>query len=343
MPLRLKPDKVMRDRFFTPQSFSHPAKGHLGLWWEILERYTRPGEWVLDPMAGVGATMLGALMGRNVICLEKERHFVDPMQASWAKMRQNPMLGCELGQVVILRGDARCLSLGQVEAVVTSPPYEGTNIGREESLGEAPFGGSNSQARGYRYTRRQIDAAVFSPPYGGIVGDQKEGPGAGANEERYGRWAKRTAKQNSYTQVAAAIFSPPYENSELPREDHDLTRSDGIHPRYRYDGGIGDNIGNLRGPAYWEAMSQVYAECHRVLKPHGLMVLVLKGFTRDGEYVDLPAQTQALVETLGFSFVETWQRELWNLSFWRILQRRRDPGGWDDRLRFEQVLAMRKL
>ena len=48
MNVKLKPDKVLRDRFFTQESYSHPAKGHLGLWWEILERYTRPGEWVLD-------------------------------------------------------------------------------------------------------------------------------------------------------------------------------------------------------------------------------------------------------------------------------------------------------
>ena len=72
------------------------------------------------------------------------------------------------------------------------------------------------------------------------------------------------------------------------------------------------------------------------------MVLVLKGFTRDGKYVDLPAQTRTLCEALGFSFVETWQREIWSLSFWRILQKRRDPEGWDERLQFEQVLVLQR-
>ena len=96
-------------------------------------------------------------------------------------------------------------------------------------------------------------------------------------------------------------------------------------------------------------------------------MLVVKGFTRAGVYQDLPAQTRELCETLGFSFVETWQRELWNLSFWRILQGteakavkrglqmglteediteiihhyRVSNGKLDDRLRFEQVLVMR--
>ena len=122
--MKFKPDKVLRDRFYTAESYAHPAKGHLGLWWELLERYTKPGELVLDPMAGVGATMLGALMGRNVICVELEQHFIDPMRASWAKMRRSPMLGHALGQVVILRGDARALPLGRVDAAVFSPPWE---------------------------------------------------------------------------------------------------------------------------------------------------------------------------------------------------------------------------
>jgi hypothetical protein len=39
--------------------------------------------------------------------------------------------------------------------------------------------------------------------------------------------------------------------------------------------------------------------------------------------------------------VDMWERELWNLSFWRILQQRRDPAAFDERLRYEQVLVMR--
>ena len=46
--MKLKPDKVLRDKFFTPESYQHPAKGHLGLWWEILERYTQPGGLLLS-------------------------------------------------------------------------------------------------------------------------------------------------------------------------------------------------------------------------------------------------------------------------------------------------------
>ena len=51
--------------------------------------------------AGVGSTMIATLMGSNVVCVEVEAHFLEPMRASWEKMRQQPMLGCELGSVEI--------------------------------------------------------------------------------------------------------------------------------------------------------------------------------------------------------------------------------------------------
>ena len=72
------------------------------------------------------------------------------------------------------------------------------------------------------------------------------------------------------------------------------------------------------------------------------MALVLKGFTRDGVYQDLPTQTLELCQSLGFEPVDRWRRELWSLSFWRILQKRRSPDTFDDRLNFEEVLAFRK-
>ena len=302
MNVKLKPDKVLRDRFYTAESYQHPAKGHLGLWWEILERYTREGETILDPMAGVGATMLGALMGRNVICVEMESHFVSPMLASWEKMRQSPMLGHSLGQVVILRGDARCLPIGRADAVITSPPFQDQLAAHDPRWFEAhrsEFGGGAIPGSSYTRPSAQVDAAIFSPPY--------------ADNDL----------QGGETKVWAEKFGTQSHN-------------------HGYNNNQGENIGNLRGPAYWEAMRQVYAECHRVLKPGGLMVLVVKGFVRAGFYQDLPLLTRQLCETLGFRFVETWRRELWSLSFWRILQQRRDPAAFDSRLRFEEVLVLER-
>ena len=216
--IRIKPDKVLRDRFFTPESYQHPAKGHLGLWWEILERYTKPGDWVLDPMAGVGATMLGTLMGRNVICVELEQHFITPLRASWAKMRQSPMLGHTLGQVVILRGDARALPLGKADAVVTSPPYEGVADSTKNT-------NTNDAARGYptkpmAYTRPAVvDAVITSPPYeGNLQSTDRDFLDRLDKEGAYPQSRSDTSLNNrssSYTrpQVDAVVTSPPYEES----------------------------------------------------------------------------------------------------------------------------------
>ena len=63
--IRFKNDVATRRRLFDPGSFQHPAKGHTGMWQLMIERYSRPGDWILDPMAGVGSSMLGALMGRH--------------------------------------------------------------------------------------------------------------------------------------------------------------------------------------------------------------------------------------------------------------------------------------
>ena len=84
--IRFKNDTATRKRLMVPESFAHPAKGQLGMWALMIEKYSQPGETVLDPMAGIGTTLLGALMGRNCCLIELEQHFVEPMRRSWEKM-----------------------------------------------------------------------------------------------------------------------------------------------------------------------------------------------------------------------------------------------------------------
>ena len=145
----------------------------------------------------------------------------------------------------------------------------------------------------------------------------------------------------------AIVTSPPF--SEARHDDNDRANrtNDGRLPRVgdankAWEYGSAKNIGNLRNAAYWDSMRQVYAECYRVLRPGGIMALVLKGFTRKGQYADLPGQTEAMLLESGWLKHDHWRRELWNLSFWRILQQKRDPLHFDERLKFEEVLAVRK-
>jgi len=74
-----------------------------------------------------------------------------------------------------------------------------------ENIGNLPLG--------------NVNTIITSPPYESSVSDGKEGPLVGADEQKYGRWKKGTAKKHSYTQegepckVDSVITSPPYEGS----------------------------------------------------------------------------------------------------------------------------------
>ena len=398
--MKLKPDAVLRKQWFVPEAMSHPAKGHLGLWWEIFQKYTLSGQWVLDPMSGIGSSLIGAMMGRNVVCVEKEAHFVEPMRRSWLKMRQQVMLGCELGQVLILQGDARCLPLasldglkGRADCVVTSPPWEDKTAlqdskwlhehevelaqwFRESHAGEKGLPGNKRPEN-----RKTMETYTRSDGYTGYLRLCKCRCGC-QKVAIWGRppflcqecWEQTDADLSGehgpamLPRLDAIVTSPPY-GALTSAEDHAqrAARTGGF--RVGQESKYGDsnvqflgkdpsglnnqersalasqrnNIGNLRGEKYWEAMRLVYGECRRVLAPGGVMVLVVKGYTRDGKYVDLPQQTVECCEALGFTFKERWTRELWNLSFWRILQQRRDPAAFDNHLRFESVLVLEKL
>jgi DNA modification methylase len=315
--VKLKGDKKLRDALFTPEAMSHPAKAHLGMMWEIVERYTEPGQWVLDPFGGVGSTLIATLMGRNVVCVEMEQHFLDPMKASWAKMRQHgPMLGHTMGEAVMLKGDARCLPLGSVDGIVTSPPYEGTEQHDKRSLSPVEI---------------QKRAELF-------------GKASGENFNTPGRLRAIQRSYSGYTRPDTIITSPPYGHESVVnkgRPGESVVASEKFgYLEYYSDAKL--NIGNMKNSAYWEAMAEVYSECYRVLRPGGTLVLILKGFTRDGEYVDLPQQTSDMVEPIGFREFDRWERELWTLSFWRILQKRRDPQAFDDRLKYETILGFRR-
>ncbi len=92
----------------------------------IIAEYSQPGALVVDPMCGIGTTLVeGAALGRRTLGVD--------LEARWADLaRRNldhilPPGQAALGQVRV--GDARNLPVllaevaGQVDLVATSPPY----------------------------------------------------------------------------------------------------------------------------------------------------------------------------------------------------------------------------
>ncbi len=75
------PDDVSwRKSVFPPQVMKHLAKLQMYLEEAIIEYVSKPGDVILDPMAGTGTVMMAALMGRIVICMDIEKGYHELQQ-----------------------------------------------------------------------------------------------------------------------------------------------------------------------------------------------------------------------------------------------------------------------
>jgi tRNA G10 N-methylase Trm11 len=119
--------REQRRRRYLPESTAHPGKMLPALAREAISRYTQPGELVLDPMCGIGTTLVEAAhLGRQAIGLELEPRWA---QLATANVRHAETQGAT-GSAIALQGDARQLGrsllndyTGSVALILTSPPY----------------------------------------------------------------------------------------------------------------------------------------------------------------------------------------------------------------------------
>lgn len=101
---------------------------------QAVSSYTRPGDLVVDPMCGIGTTLVEAAhLGRDSFGIEYEPRWAVLASANLALARSNGASG--EGEVVV--GDCRHLDglvppemVGQVALVLTSPPYGSVTHGR---------------------------------------------------------------------------------------------------------------------------------------------------------------------------------------------------------------------
>ncbi|WP_345514717.1 TRM11 family SAM-dependent methyltransferase [Phytohabitans houttuyneae] len=124
---------------YTPESMQHPGKMLPTIARRAIRTYTAPGELVLDPMAGIGTTIVEAMrLGRRGIGVEYE-----PRWASLAadNIRLAQADGAT-GTSHIYTGDSRTLPNllpsnmhGKVALIVTSPPYGPSTHGHARTPG----------------------------------------------------------------------------------------------------------------------------------------------------------------------------------------------------------------
>lgn len=104
----------------------HPAKFPEELVRDFVSFYTKPGETVLDPMAGTGSTLVGALeSGRSAVGIELQEKYAEIAGQRVAQLKQDHP---EMDDLVagIHNFDARQLDeldLPEMDYCLTSPPY----------------------------------------------------------------------------------------------------------------------------------------------------------------------------------------------------------------------------
>lgn len=121
MQLQFPVDRFVRQRYFTEQSFAHPAKLHLGLLQWCIDHCTSPGQTLADPMAGTGSLLLAATQQRNVILREVEPTFLAMCHENAAQILRHA--GWLAGNINIGAHDARQPWGYQCDVIITSPPY----------------------------------------------------------------------------------------------------------------------------------------------------------------------------------------------------------------------------
>jgi DNA modification methylase len=148
-PCAQQTSQVQRHGRYLPESNRHPAKMLPELARRAISAYSEPGELVLDPMCGIGTTLVEAIhLGRSALGVELEPRWASLALANIAHARDQHASGA----AAVLEGDARELPhllarkaqrfltrlagsgtvaahpAGAIALVLTSPPY-GCEIG----------------------------------------------------------------------------------------------------------------------------------------------------------------------------------------------------------------------
>jgi len=118
------PDTREWRKYFKQETKGHPAPMNLYMIQELVRYYTKPGDRLLDPMAGSGTLGWATTEDRYVVMIELEEEFQ-------AVIRRN-MAGLGTSNWVLLCGDCRLyLPLAGTDHIIFSPPY--SNIRGQKS------------------------------------------------------------------------------------------------------------------------------------------------------------------------------------------------------------------
>jgi tRNA G10 N-methylase Trm11 len=131
----------------------HPGKMLPAIAATVIDAFTRPGDLVIDPMCGIGTTLVEAIhLRRDAAGMEYERAFVD---LALDNLRYAQVQGAT-GRFQLACGDARNIATtyrpleGKAALVLTSPPYGSYTHGHIRSGRDN--GGGKVLKRNHRYS-----------------------------------------------------------------------------------------------------------------------------------------------------------------------------------------------
>jgi len=226
--------------------------------------------------------------------------------------------------------------------IVTSPPYSESSVSRQTATmfdhkdGKSARAKAGGKLENEQYGRSAgqigamkegnleevVEAILTSPPYsesltcgGHLVWKNQGKLGAHRNskglEEIYGTVPGQIGnlpEGNHEAVVQGIVKSPPF--SQPDTRDRTSVQEGSISNFMQRactvdkQGSDERNIAKEQGVTYWQAVARVYQECWKVLKPSGVMVVVVKAFVRKGQIIDLPKQTEELLRAIGFVLLE---------------------------------------
>ena len=126
-PTAQQPSRAQRSGRYVELSGTHPARMLPAIAARAITTYSAPGDLVVDPMCGIGTTLVEAVhLGRDAIGVEYEQPWADLARGNLAHARSQGATG--EGEVIC--GDGRHVAglvdpaaRGLVALVLTSPPY----------------------------------------------------------------------------------------------------------------------------------------------------------------------------------------------------------------------------
>jgi hypothetical protein len=216
------------------------------------------------------------------------------------------------------------------ECLATNPPNVEFERKRQKGRGRNPdspgagadaaYGQSDGQLGAMK--EGSLSAVISSPPFAeSLASDEPEKRGGLFRDPKRKNDKTLTATygttEGNLGMMKASISSPPYESAlscdrngidwgkikpDYPGRRETSQRKEANNARHnalKY-GDTEDNLGNNKGSDFWSAARLIVEQVHQVLAQHSHAIWVLKGFIRNKQYVDFPAQWQELCEAVGF-------------------------------------------